>query len=251
MRYICVLYQTRAAMKVRALQEFLRKLVLKRIQAGELSGLRLAQLTGFQQAHISNWLNRKRALSVEGMDKVLSVLGLSVLDLLDPAEIAKRATIVPPSEDNFDNVLLVEGSIAAGEPMITSENVKDILKFKRSFLRRLRPQPESGRAGWQRFVLVKVDAHDGMSMYPRLLPGATVLIDRHYNSLQPYRRNDQNMYAVRTPSGCTVKYVELAGTNLVLRPHNQAYPISLIPVPAGTTFADHIVGRICHVSIET
>ena len=100
--------------------------------------------------------------------------------------------------------------MAAGEPVITSESVRDILKFKKSFLRRLRAEPASPREDWRRFVLVKVDARDGMSMYPRLLPGSTLLIDRHYNSLKPYRKNEQNMYAVRVGGGCTVKYVEVA-----------------------------------------
>jgi phage repressor protein C with HTH and peptisase S24 domain len=89
-----------------------------------------------------------------------------------------------------------------------------------------------------------------MSMYPRLLPGATVLIDRHYNSLAPYRKNEQNMYAVRKDGGCTVKYVEMAENSLVLRPHNQSYPVSLLPIEDGKTFSDYIVGRICHVAIE-
>ena len=185
------------------------------------------------------------------MDRVLSVQKISVLDLLDPDEINKRASILPPSEGDFENVLLVEGTIAAGEPLVTNERVKDILKFKKSFLKRLRPATESSRDGWQRFVLVKVDSHDGMSMYPRLLPGATVLIDRHYNSLDPYRKNEPNMYAVRKDGGTTVKYVELAGRNLVLRPHNQAYPVSIVPIEDDKTFADYIVGRICHVAIET
>jgi phage repressor protein C with HTH and peptisase S24 domain len=88
-------------------------------------------------------------------------------------------------------------------------------------------------------------------MYPRLLPGATVLIDRHYNSLEPYRKSEPNMYAVRKEGGATVKYVELAGRNLVLRPHNQSYPVSILPIEDGKTFADYIVGRICHVAIET
>lgn len=238
-------------MKFKTLQENLRKALWKRIDAGELTGLKLAEQTGFQQAHISNFLNRKRSLSLPGMDKVLAVQHLSVLDLLDADEINKRASILPPAEDEFENVLLVEGSIAAGEPIITSENVKEILKFKKSFLRRLRPDPASPRDDWRRFVLVKVDAHDGTSMYPRLLPGATVLIDRHYNSLEPYRRNDRNMYAVRKNGGCTIKYVELVGNNLVLRPHNQAYPVGLIEVEEDKTFADYIVGRVCHVAIET
>lgn len=89
------------------LQDNLRKTLRTRIDAGDLTGLRLAQQTGFKQAHISNFLNKKRGLSVEGMDRVLSVQHLSVLDLLDPAEVNKRATILPPSDDEFENVLLV------------------------------------------------------------------------------------------------------------------------------------------------
>jgi SOS-response transcriptional repressor LexA len=238
-------------MKFKALQENLRKLIRGRIEEGDLTGLKLAHQTGFQQAHISNFLNSKRSLSLEGMDKVLSVQKISVLDLLDPDEISKRATILPPSEGEFENVVLVEGEVAAGEPLIISDNVKDILKFKKSFLKRLRPEQESMRDEWQRFVLIKVDARDGMSMYPRLLPGSTVLIDRHYNSLAPYRKNEQNMYAVRKDGGATVKYVEMAENSLVLRPHNQAYPVSLLPIEEGKTFADYIVGRVCHIAIET
>ena len=238
-------------MKFRSLQERLRRLLLARIQAGEITGLKLAHLAGFQQAHVSNFLNCKRSLSLEAMDRVLAALQLSVLDLLDPAEVGKRATIVPPSEDEFESVLLVDGAVAAGAPMITREVVLDILKYKKSFLRRLRPEPAKTREHWRRFVLVKVDARDGMSMYPRLLPGSTVLLDRHYNSLKPYRRNERNMYAVGVDGGCTVKYVEVTGGNLVLRPHNQAYPVTLLPVDEGKKPCDYIVGRVCHVGIET
>jgi hypothetical protein len=57
----------------RDLQEALRKLLWDRIESGELTGMALADKTGFRQAHISNFLNRKRGLSLEGMDRVLSV----------------------------------------------------------------------------------------------------------------------------------------------------------------------------------
>ena len=237
-------------MKFRHLQECLRRELLEKIDQGELTALGLARQTDFAQPHITNFLNRKRLLSVEAMDRVLAARRISVLDLLDPDEVNKRASIVPPSEGEFENVLLVEGSIAAGEPIITNERVKDILKFKKSFLRRLRPSANARRDRWHRFVLIKVDAQDGMSMYPRLLPRATVLIDRHYNSLEPYRKQEPNMYAVRHEGGATVKYVELSGKNLVLRPHNQSYPVTVIPIDEGKTFTDYIIGRICHVAIE-
>src|SRR5512141_2036477 len=183
-------------MKFKALQDNLRKILGDRIAAGELTGLRLAQQTGFKQAHISNFLNRKRGLSLEGMDKVLQVQHLSVLDLLDPAEVNKRASILPPSGDDFENVVLADSTIAATEPLIVSMHVKEILKFKKSFLHKLKPDIEGHRSSWQRFVLIKLDAREALAMHPRLLPGATLLIDRHYNSLKPYRKGEFNMYAV-------------------------------------------------------
>jgi len=238
-------------MKFRVLQENLRNALWERIDEGDLTGLRLAQQTGFKQAHISNFLNRKRGLSLEGMDRVLTVQHLSVLDLLDPSEVNKRASILPPSDDEFQNILLTDGHVAATQPLITSMNVKEIVKFKKSFLKKLKTETEGNRDQWERFVVIKVDAREGMSMYPRLLPGANLLIDRHYNSLKPYRKGEFNMYAVLKKENCTVKYVETAGSHLILRPHNQAYPIEVVTIEEGKSPSDYIVGRVCHVSIET
>ncbi len=238
-------------MKFRHLQENLRKALWRRIEHGDLTGLRLAQQTGFKQAHMSNFLNRKRRLSLDGMDKVLAVQHLSVLDLLEPAEVNKRASIPPPSEDEFENVFVVDGEVAAVEPLIMSMKVLEIEKFRRSFLRRLRPQMQGKRAHWERFVVVKVEPGDGMAMYPRLLPGARALLDRHYNSLVAYRKGETNMYGVRLKGGCAIRYAELAGETLVLRPLNQAYPVEVVPLQEGETPGDYLVGRICHVGIET
>ena len=238
-------------MKFRVLQDNLRRAIWERIGEGDLTGLRLAQQTGFKQAHISNFLNKKRGLSLEGMDKVLAVQHLSVLDLLDPTEVNKRASILPPSGDEFENVLLTDGTVAATQSLITSMNVKEILKFKKFFLRKLKAETEGDRENWERFVLIKVDGREGMSMYPRLLPGATLLLDRHYNSLKPYRKGEFNMYAVIKDGTCTVKYVEVAGNHLILRPHNQAYPIEVVTMEEGKTAADYLVGRVCYVGIET
>jgi hypothetical protein len=237
-------------MKFKILQDNLRKVLWERIEAGELTGLRLAQQTGFKQAHISNFLNRKRGLSLEGMDKVLAVQHLSVLDLLDPSEVNKRASILPPSADEFENVLLTDASTAATQPLITSMHVKEILKFKKSFLRKLKAETEGDRSNWQRFVLIKLDAREAMSMYPRLMPGATLLIDRHYNALKPYRKGEFNMYAVLKNDTCTARYVEVAGNHLILRPHNQSSPIEVVPIEDGKTAADYLVGRVCHVGLE-
>jgi hypothetical protein len=132
-----------------------------------------------------------------------------------------------------------------------SMKVREIEKFRRKFLRQLRSDLHGNRAHWQRFVVIKVEAGDGMSMYPRLLPGARVLIDRHYTSLQPYRRGEMNMYGVRVKAGCAIRYVEKAGNTLILRPHNQAYPVGIISLTENETPADKLIGRVCHVAVET
>jgi hypothetical protein len=238
-------------MKFKVLQDNLRKVLWERIERGELTGLRLAQQTGFKQAHISNFLNRKRGLSLEGMDKVLAVQHLSVLDLLDPVEVSKRATIVPPSPDEFENVVLTDLSVAATQPLIASMNVKEMVKFRKSFLRRLRAETEGDRSGWQRFVFVKLENSDALPMSARLQPGATLLIDRHYNALSPYRKGEFNMYAVLKNEAALVRYVEVVGNHLILRPHSESSPIEVIPIEEGKGASDYIVGRICYVGLET
>lgn len=233
------------------LQDNLRRKILAHVDAGQITGLRLAEMAGFQQAHISNFLNRRRALSLEGMDAVLSALRWSVLDLFADDELQGRAGLVSPPESDYANVPLVESPSALAHPSIAPSQLREVLKFKSSFLKRLRADASAGRSKWERFVLVKVDAREGMSMYPRMLPGATLLLDRHYNSLRPYRRSERNMYAVRYEGGWTVKYVEKVGKTLVLRPHNESYPVAVVNVAANERAEDYILGRVCHVAIET
>ena len=88
-------------------------------------------------------------------------------------------------------------------------------------------------------------------MYPRTMPGATLLLDRHYNSLTPYRRGESNIYAVRKDGACIISYVETSDGHLIMRPHNPSYPIEVITLEHGQKPGDHIVGRVCHVGIET
>lgn len=236
-------------MKFKAAQDNLRRILQTRIEAGALTGLHLARESGFQQAHISNFLNRKRGLSTEGLDKILQAQQLSILDLLDPEEIQKRARMMAPRETQFQDVPVVEGRMAL-QPTILSRNVKEFAKFRKGFLHKLRPEMGNNRKNWQRFLAIPVDAREGMSMYPRLLPGAMVLLDRHYNSLKPYRRGEHNIFAVNKNGEVRVKYVELAGRDLVLRPQNPAYPVEVIAMDRSKTPADYLLGRVCHVGME-
>ena len=223
--------------------------MVERIDGGQLSGLGLARLTGFKQAHISNFLNRKRSLSVEGMDKVLATQHMSVFDLLDPVEINKRATVLPPSPDEFENVALTDRN-AAAEPRIANQRIRHVLKFRKSFLHRLRPDMEGRRELWERFVAFEVDKYDGASMHPRLQFGATVLVDRHYNSLKPYRKGDANIYAVRRGQSCALTCAERAAGKILLRPHNPGFPVEFLLLEEGRSAAEYIIGRVCFVLSE-
>jgi hypothetical protein len=84
-----------------------------------------------------------------------------------------------------------------------------------------------------------------------LLPGATLLVDRHYNSLNSYRRRDPNLYVVKSGEMYRVRYVELQGNQLTLRPENQKFALGYVQLDKGETFADYVVGRVAHISIET
>jgi hypothetical protein len=238
-------------MNFTTLQDRLRRLLLDKISAGEFTGMALAARTGFQQAHISNFLNQKRSLSLDAMDQVLSSLNLSVVDLLDSAEIDRRSTPAPSCDRQFEAVPLVDAATASGAPNISRDKILDFLKFKKNFLRRLRSDTTRDRKTWTRFVLIKADTENSTAMYPRLLPGATLLIDRHYNSLKPYRSKERNIYLVRKGSQGLVRYLAIHGDQLSLRPQVDSIPIILLQIPAGTHYPDAIIGRVCHVGMET
>lgn len=87
-------------------------------------------------------------------------------------------------------------------------------------------------------------------MFPLMVAGATLLLDRHYNSLQPYRRLQPNIYAVQADARCLVGYVSVSGDQLVLRPRNPQYAVELVRIAHARSYHDYIVGRVCHVGFE-
>jgi transcriptional regulator with XRE-family HTH domain len=235
-------------MLISDLHERLRVLVGERIQARELTGTKLAKRAGFQQAHISNFLNRRRGLSVEAMDKVMESLALTVSDLM-PAE-SRKHLAGTSNEAAFDFVPVVNSATLLQSEFSEGE-VVEFLRFKKSFLRRMRPEMANQRENWQRFVLYRAEKNCAEAMRPRLVPGAMLLIDRHYNSLRSYRRREANLYVVKTDGGYKVRYVELQGNQLTLRPENQKCVLDFVEMQRGKSFADYIVGRVSHIAIET
>jgi hypothetical protein len=237
-------------MRIADLEDNLRAHIWARIHRGELTGSGLSRDAGFQQAHMSNFLNARRGLSPEAMDRLLDVLQVDVLDLADPEELRLRALQRPERASSFDSVPLVSLQDAVFAPRIPPRHAGDSLKFRKRFLQRLKPDTIGDRADWLRFVLIKADVGNARAMVPRLAPGAVLLLDRHYNSLHPYRPGATNMYAVRDGTRCAIRYVTISLDRIVLRPHNPDWPVELVEIPQGKGFAEYIVGRVCHIAVD-
>lgn len=236
-------------MLITDLQNRLRTMLRERIEAGELTGTDVAKRAGFRQAHVSNFLNQRRGLSVEAMDRVMETLRLEVPDLLPEGH--KRITVAEGSCcADFDSVPMV-GYEALSQSDFGSGEIVELLRFKKSFLQRLRAEMANQRSNWRRFVSIKADKDCYLAMRPRLLLGSALLIDRHYNSLRSYRRQEQNLYVVKSAEGCKVRYVELQGTHLTLRPESRNCALGYVQLGKGETFAEYVIGRVAHISVET
>lgn len=234
-----------------SLQESLRRELRERIEAGDLTGVELARRTGFTQAHISNFLNCKRGLKLAALDRTLKSVGLSLYDLLDPREIARFAALPADTDPEDARIPVVSAETAMSRPVILREDVRGLARYSRTLLARVRPDPAVGsRRTWTRFVVLEATATEAAAMSPRFSAGALLLVDRHYTTLQPYRRTDRNLYAVRRGSVCAIRYVETEDSFLILRPHSSESPVDVIPLPADRPLSDFVVGRVAHLAVE-
>lgn len=228
------------------MHERLRLELLRRIQRGTVSVSLLGRQTGFGQAHLSNFLHSRRQLSLEAMDRILRAQHLMVADLLPSTQ-----PLGPELRGNGAiTVPVVSHAVALFEPVIRPSAIESLLHLPAAALESAHARPSGARRAWERFVAVRVPAVDAPSMEPLLLPEAIALIDRHYNSLLPYRPNRANLYAVRQGSHLKFRYVDFLASRLILRPHNFAFPVALIDVDPGESPNELLVGRIALVLNE-
>jgi transcriptional regulator with XRE-family HTH domain len=235
-------------MNFQDLHELLRLELLRRIERGTLTGTRLANQTGFQQAHISNFLNRKRSLSLEGLDRVLAAQNIS-LDQILPLDLNAAAESYTVS-DPVEEIPVVSASIAMDDARVPPSSVIETLQVSASRLRDNRARPSARHANWQRFLAIRTDALQAAAMDPLLTPGAIAVLDRHYNSLAPYRAHQPTLYAVRSGAALQLRFVDFDEGRLILRPYSRAFPVQLIPLASHESPADYLVGRVCLVFSE-
>jgi hypothetical protein len=101
------------------------------------------------------------------------------------------------------------------------------------------------------FLVIKADVENGNAMSPSSHPARSCLSTAHYNSLEPYRRNYSNLYAVHNVGRVLIRYVEPQDGALLLRPQSQQIPLILIETGSdGSLPADQIIGRVCHANCE-
>lgn len=236
-------------MKFGALHENLRLEILRRIDRGLLTGSTLARATDFQQAHISNFLNRKRSLSLEGLDRVMAAQNLSVLDLL-PADALPNVTTRGHNGSLTQTIAVVTHTAAALSARIQPAEIVDTIEVPESVLRSSRDRPASGRDMWQRFVAIRVDALQAAAMDPLLRQHLVAVIDRHYNSLALYRSQPPAVYAVYSSDALHLCFLEFESNRLILRPRNHQIPVRRIELAAHEQPTDRIVGRVCYVLSE-
>jgi transcriptional regulator with XRE-family HTH domain len=231
---------------IQDLQEQLRVHIRARMGRSELTGKELARQATLPQGHLSNFLNSRRGLSLESMDRLLQALRIGVLDLVSREEVQRR--VRPRGVAGVEPVALVSPEHAA-LARFREDQILETRNFNKAFLRRLRPRADVDRSDWLRFVLIRLDGRNSRGFFPRPV-GATLLVDRYYNSLEPYRRFHPNLYAVRMGESCVAAQISVCDNCLLLRPREPRQPIEVVRIEPGRSYSDYIVGRVCHVGLE-
>ena len=228
------------------LQEQLRRHIRARIGRGELTGVGLARAADFPQGHLSNFLNARRGLSLESMDRLLETLGIGILDLVNKKELQRHVGL--PAREGVERIAMISAANAS-LARFSPEQILGTRSFNKSFLQRLKPRSAEDRHDWLRFVVIKLRL-TGIPLLALRSASAVLLIDRHYSSLDPYRRFQPNMYVVRAGGRCTMGYLSLVENYLLVRPRDPQQEVEAIRIEGGRSYSEYVVGRVCHVGVE-
>ncbi|HEX4065142.1 MAG TPA: hypothetical protein VHZ09_03890 [Acidobacteriaceae bacterium] len=231
-------------MKFLELHERLRLETWRRIDQGVLSSSLLARQTGLAQAHISNFLHRRRRLSLDGLDRVLQAQALSVEDLS-----AQGRSLPFSSEQTVparrDTVPVVSSATAMTAAVLSPRAILDTVQLPAVWLAGLPARRAISRRSWERFVAVRITAAQAFAMDPVLRVGAVVVLDRHYNSLAALMPPRPNLYGVRLGTQLVFRHVVFESSRLILRPRAVESPLDVIELAPQESPSDLIVGRVC------
>lgn len=236
-------------MLISDLQDRLRVLVRERIEAGEVTGTELGERAGCRQAHVSNFLNGRRGLSIEAMDRMMASLQLEARDLIG---VGRRPNVAAPGGNGL--ALEMIPLLGMDSPLLERDfdgcEAVEFLYLRKSYLRRFRPEGSAVRRRWRRWVMVRGDKEAVRAMPGCLRPGAMLLLDRHYDSLREARPGEANLYVVQWGEQRLVRYVEQHDTLLLLRPESAQVAVEVVQLAHDAQAADYLLGRVSMISNE-
>jgi hypothetical protein len=226
------------------LQERLRLELLRRIDRGSVNGALLARQTGFRPSHISNFLRRRRTLSLGGLDRLLAAQMLTVGDLLALEDMPSPQRETTSSITHMA-VPVVAPAAAIHDAVPASSATLDLLQLPVGVLEQMRSRRATSRRGWSRFVSVRVTRPQAIGMQPVLPPETIAVIDRHYNSPVSYQPPQPSVFAVRVGNALQFRLAEFESNRLILRPLELNHPVQLLALGPHEMPSDLIVGRVC------
>jgi hypothetical protein len=225
------------------LQERLRLELLRRIDRGSVNGALLARQTGFRPSHISNFLRRRRTLSLNALDRLLAAQMLTVGDLLALEDLPSQREAA--SSITHTAVPVVAPAAAIHDAVPPSSATLDVLQLPLGPLEQMRSRRATSRRGWSRFVSVRVTRQQAIGMQPVLPPEAIAVIDRHYNSPVPYQPPQPSVFAVRVGNALQFRLAAFENNRFILRPIELNHPVQLLALGPHEMPSDLIVGRVC------
>jgi hypothetical protein len=225
------------------LQERLRLELLRRIDRGSVNGALLARQTGFQPSHISNFLRRRRTLSLSGLDRLLAAQMLTVADLLALED--QPSTSREGVRSTHTTVPVVTTAAAIHDPVPPNSAIVDFVQLPLGLLEQMRTRRATSRRGWARFVSVRITRQQAAGMQPLLPPDTIAVIDRHYNSPVAYQPPRPSIFAVRVGNALHFRIAEFENNRLILRPLETEAPVQLLTLGPHEMPSDLITGRVC------
>lgn len=216
--------------------------LLRRIERDVLTATLLAQRSGLQQPHISNFLRGKRRLSIPALDRVLAALELTAADLID--------TPARPSRKKGKTIPLISSEQAVFDEAVRFDMATEHIFLPLNTLPTQRPAHGARRPKRERFVAVRISTAQAQPMEPFLQPNSIVVIDRHANLPTYNAPLTQSIFAVFFEGLLQFFYLSYEQNFLVLRPHSLQHHARLLAVPFNVAPSDLITGRVCHIQFS-
>jgi transcriptional regulator with XRE-family HTH domain len=247
---VCLLIY-RCGVSFSGLQERLRQEIRRRIGAGEFSGGELARRAGFAQAHISNFVNGKRGLTLAGLDRVLAALGMTFYELLDAQELARYAPV--PAAGGGDagawDVPMVSAEVATRKAIIAREDVLEVFRFPAKLFDAAQEDAPAGtRKFWTRYVVVQSSEGDGASLVPGAR-AAVAVVDRHAITPRVAAKAPRRLFAVHGEGKVQLRFLQSSGGLLLLRGISAETPVEVLSGEEAANSATRVIGRIVYLGV--